>query len=90
LIPIRGLCHDKCGLLLNHPAIRLGQGQAKRHAIAAPGIIDGAAPQPRAIQLHIDPLRAVDDEKFRCCGTANQVRLGVPADLELSLAVKHL
>jgi hypothetical protein len=90
LVPIRGLCHDERGLLLDHPAIRLGQRQAKLHAITAPGIIDGAAPQPRAIQLHIKPPSAVDDEKFCSCGTANQIRLGVPADLELSLPVKHL
>jgi len=77
-------------MLLDHPAIRLGQCHAKRHAIAAPGIIDGTAPQPRAIQLHIKPLRAVDDEEFRSCGAANQLRLGVPANLELSLAIKRL
>jgi hypothetical protein len=87
LVPIRGQCAHERGLLLNHPAIRLGQRQAKVDAIAAPGIIDGAALQSRAIQLHIKPLGAIDDEKFRCRGAANQIRLRVPADLELSLPV---
>jgi hypothetical protein len=87
LVPIRRQCPHERGQFLNHPAIRLGQRQSKLHAIASPGIIDGAAPQSPTVQLHVKPLGAIDDEKFRSRSAPNQIRLRVPTNLQLSLPI---
>jgi hypothetical protein len=80
--------HER-GLLLNHLATRFRQRHAKFHPVAASRVTHDSSAQPRGIQIHEKPLGAIHDEELGSRSPANQVRTGIPADLEPALAVER-